>query len=664
MNNDLVLLLFHQINEAITAATVIVAASMLLYNLTRGIKDRVARSSSALLACVTVIYICNVFVAIGKTPGSIESWLRVKWIGIAFAPAALFHLSDALLATTGLVSRGRRRRVVRLLYVYGIVFLVLAAFTNLIVRDLILEPTTLQAGPPPMMQAGPLFILYVCYFIAAIAFSFNNVLRARRRCLTRTTHRRMTYLLLALITPAAGIFPYTLLFSQPSTTNGVGLWVLINLGNLGIILMLAFMAYPLSFFGPNKPDRVIKAELLHFMLRGPVLAIIVLLVIMWMPKLSMIGFPGVEFMPFTAVATVLLLQWTISLGIPFLERKLIYTEDQEQARQIQELSQRLRTPADARQLLEAILAAICNYLRVSSAFVASVGPNGFQFEQTIGPLQPPSASLMNPDFVGLLNNNNANNQDDASNNGQHSADFRPIIAWQSFWLVPLYSTRGNNNQQGRLMGVMGIWARSALPTLQPEEAAVFKVLCAQITRVLDDMRLQQEVFTRLEDVFQDTTVLQTPDLARVGYKAEIERLTKSIVDQPDFSKLIKEALRDYWGGPHLTDERLLQLKVVEQALVENEGNSTRAVRAVLTKVIARLKPEGPRGLAKPEWALYNILDLRFVQRRKVRDVYPQLAMSEADFYRKQNHAIDRVASEVAEMEHRALSTNGTSSTTG
>ena len=41
-------------------------------------------------------------------------------------------------------------------------------------------------------------------------------------------------------------------------------YILINLGNIGIVLMLAFMAYPLSFFGSNKPDRVIKAELLRF----------------------------------------------------------------------------------------------------------------------------------------------------------------------------------------------------------------------------------------------------------------------------------------------------------------------------------------------------------------------------------------------------------------
>src|SRR5215831_5553603 len=102
----------------------------------------------------------------------------------------------------------------------------------------------------------------------------------------------MTYLLLVFLTPAAGIFPYSLLFASPSQADPSLLWLLVNLGNLGIILMLAFMAYPLSFFGSNRPDRVIKAELLRFMLRGPVTAILVLSVILFVPETRVIGFPG------------------------------------------------------------------------------------------------------------------------------------------------------------------------------------------------------------------------------------------------------------------------------------------------------------------------------------------------------------------------------------
>jgi hypothetical protein len=46
-------------------------------------------------------------------------WLRFQWLGIIFMPAAYVHFSDALLATTGR-PRGRRRRMVRLVYLFSV----------------------------------------------------------------------------------------------------------------------------------------------------------------------------------------------------------------------------------------------------------------------------------------------------------------------------------------------------------------------------------------------------------------------------------------------------------------------------------------------------------------------------------------------------------------
>lgn len=148
--DDFFLGALYYFNEAITATTVIIAASLLFYNLSHGLRDRVVRASSVVLGCVIAVYVGDVFIALGSNnPNAhIEAWLRLQWIGIAFMPAGLFHLSDALLATTGIISRGRRRRVMRILYIYGIVFLLTAAGSNLIIRDVVLKPfATMQAGP-------------------------------------------------------------------------------------------------------------------------------------------------------------------------------------------------------------------------------------------------------------------------------------------------------------------------------------------------------------------------------------------------------------------------------------------------------------------------------------------------------------------------------------
>jgi hypothetical protein len=98
----------------------------------------------------------------------------------------------------------------------------------------------------------------------------------------------------------------------------------------------------------------------------------------------------------------------------------------------------------------------------------------------------------------------------------------------------------------------------------------------------------------------------------------------------------------------------VRLNVVFQALAQNENNPAKAVRDVLSRAIDRLKPEGQRSMTMTEWTLYNILELRFIQGHKARDVAPQLAMSEADLYRKQAIAIRQVAREMADMEQRAV----------
>ena len=67
----------------------------------------------------------------------------------------------------------------------------------------------------------------------------------------------------------------------------------------------------------------------------------------------------------------------------------------------------------------------------------------------------------------------------------------------------------------------------------------------------------------------------------------------------------------------------------------------------------RLKPEGDRKMTAGEWLLFNILELKFVQGQRVREIARQLALSESDLYRKQRVAIEAVAAALADMERQA-----------
>jgi hypothetical protein len=120
---------------------------------------------------------------------------------------------------------------------------------------------------------------------------------------------------------------------------------------------------------------------------------------------------------------------------------------------------------------------------------------------------------------------------------------------------------------------------------------------------------------------------------------------------------VREALTHYWGGPKLTNSPLLRFKVVQAALQQHDGNQANALRAILRLGIEQVRPEGERRFTA-EWILYNILEMKFVEGRKVREIALRLAMSEADLYRKQRVAIEAVSKVIADMETQARLESG------
>jgi len=119
--------------------------------------------------------------------------------------------------------------------------------------------------------------------------------------------------------------------------------------------------------------------------------------------------------------------------------------------------------------------------------------------------------------------------------------------------------------------------------------------------------------------------------------------------EADLATWVKDALTHYWGGPKLTSSPLMRLRIVRDMAGEHEGNTANGLRQLLREAVNRVKPTGERRFTT-EWILYNILEMKFIEGRKVRDVAARLAMSEADLYRKQRVAVDAVARAVLEME--------------
>ena len=57
--------------------------------------------------------------------------------------------------------------------------------------------------------------------------------------------------------------------------------------------------------------------------------------------------------------------------------------------------------------------------------------------------------------------------------------------------------------------------------------------------------------------------------------------------------------------------------------------------------------------------IYNVIDLRYIKKQRVREVANRLYMSDANLYRKQNLAIEAVADTILRLEADVLSDENT-----
>jgi len=616
-------------NIIFSAAIIIVSFSLFLYLLTHNFRNAVARAFSGLLAILTIIYIGDVFLQRVETFADATVWLRFKWIGLAFIPAAYLHFSDTLLRSTNAYSR-RRRVAVALAYLTSGVFLLLVAFTDWMVQGGFFIPWQIA-----QFDAGPLFPLFSLFFFALTGWGFVNIRRARTRCLTPTTRRRMTYLEIAFFAPALGVFPYLILTSFPATFSAPLVLAIALLTKVGIAVMITVMAYTVAYQGALLPERIIKHNLMHYLLRGPLVATAVVGLMFFVSSVERwFGLTRETLWYAVVIGAIVTLELAINLAKPWIDR-LLFWDDREDLERIQEIDRRLLTTSDLRQLLENILSAACDLFQAQTGFVASLQGNTWQIETTVG---VPARARQ---FLARLN--------PAALTNVHSRNPGEYLVRNGFWLWMLYAPSRED-----VIGVLGIAARTAEPTMTEREQKMIAALIHQAELALEDRQLQQGVFAAFEQLTSEIELLQR---ARgkpryVGTMAT-ERVEDEQIATLDFHRAVKDALDHYWGGPKLLENPLLQLRLVQNSLDEYEGNPVRALRAHIARAIESLRPEGERSLTAPEWLLYNILELKVIQGMKVREIAMKLAMSESDLYRKQRIAIQELSKTLAAMEEQS-----------
>ncbi len=618
------------LNQILTAGIAITAFSLFLYSLSFNLRDRVARSFAIILLCVVAVFTTEALQNRSISDWGLETLLRLQWIGIVFLPAAYLHLSDALLVTAGRPSRGRRRLAVRAMYGVSALFLLALA------AGYLLGPLVPDGKPAPHLHRTLLSEIFTAYYVGTMVWAGINFARAFSLMLTRSGRRRMLYLMAGATAPALGSYPYLLYGSAVAASYPFLFWSLATVINVLVGGLVVVMAYAVAFFGVSWPDRVIKSRLFKWIMRGPVTASLALAIMTIVRRGgALMGVEYSAFVPLAMVATVLLFEHAITLFAPLWERYLFFGRDRAELQLFQNIEERMVTEGDLQQFLEAVLAAVRDHLHSPSAFIAALDEQGLSLIVMAGNRSMVDQEGLSQAIETFSNGNGADHHE---------------FLWGKYWVLPLHQRKRGDLDRDEVppfLGVLGV-ARGALDHLEMEQRESLWLLADRASLALEDRRMQQRVFRSLQDLQPQVDIIQRMRAAG-RYDSRTSLLSTELPPESDLANWVKEALTHYWGGPKLTNSPLMRLHVVQDMAGEYDGNAANALRALLRKAVDQVKPEGERRFTT-EWILYNILEMKFMEGRKVREVAGRLAMSEADLYRKQRVAVEAVAKAILEME--------------
>lgn len=612
------------ISQILTAGIAILAFSLFLYALSFNLRDRVARSFAWIMFCLVTIFSMESFTSATSTVRFVDLMLRLQWVGIILLPATYLNFSDALLATTGLPSRWRRKwaiRVVNLISLILVIFLATPWFVGPVVMD-----------EPPAPHNEPLLLtrIFTIFYVVIFILSWINFIRAYRRTVTGTSKRRMLYLTVSALAPAIGSFPFLLYGSDFAANQPLIFWSLSTLTNLFLGGFIVVMAYAVAFFGVPWPDRVVKSRLFKWLLRGAITAVLTLALVTIVRRAGQVfGNPYNAFVPIVMVVVILVAEYSITMFYPYIEKWIFFTRDEEDFLLIRSLEDRIITRSDLKQFLEMVLAAVCDRLQVKSAYLLENAEEGLILVTRSGDHALSDAQII--ELESMIQQ--TNNSDE------------PMV-WNQDVLFPLKNS--NHNDVDVVLGYLGVNGFAGRAPLEADDENALKTLINRSTMVLRDRRTQQNLFNAIEELNPREELIQK--IRAVG-RFNLQGVLKDDPEQKsqELTHAVKDALAHYWGGPKLTKNPLLELEIVKNELRLPDSNPANALRSVLKNAIEQIKPAGDRKYTG-EWLLYNILELKFLEGKKVKEIAMKLALSEADLYRKQRVAVDLITKTIVQME--------------
>ncbi len=617
--------LLKAISDVLTAGVAIIAFSLLVYAVTFRQHDRVTVTFTMLLISIVIIFGADAFATVSIGEEQLRFILKIHWFGLIFLPTTYFLFSDALLSMTGRPATRERN-------LFGFLCMAVSCgFSALLLTNLLVGNVIIDRPPAPYLERTTLIDIFTAFFVVTMVLSWYNYIRAYKHTVTKTSRRRMLYLIIGALGPAFGSFPYLLYGSGFASHATLIFWTLSILSNAVVYVTLFMMTYAVSFYGFPWADRVIKSRLFRWVMRGPVTASLTLGVTTIITRLGRQMNINVSSINVLAmVAVIVLFEYSITLFARVWEKVMFRGNEREELDEIRSLEDRLLTSNDVRQFIDLILATLCDLLQVQGACLMINNGNGFDIQ----------TGRLDKDYTRQKEEILSFTADQSL-----SAEGTFVSTGEGEFLLPIiFSAEGQPEE------LLGVIVTEGLDTSRLDDIKKRSInrLAARTALALHDRKVQENLFVSLEMLTPQVSMIQ--DLLATSRSNQKRIMNENpVVDATDFDQWVKDALDHMWGGPKLSQNPILQLNIVEHKASSEKETSINALREILRTAIQKLKPEGERQFTN-EWILYNLLELKYLSGWKVKDIARKLALSEADLYRKQRIAINAVSQQIIEME--------------
>ena len=615
--------LLHQLNRLVSNVTLIVTFSLWAYLTIRSWGGAVARALMIMLFGVFTAVTTDVLIQVAHDLIILEILLRWSWLGIMLVPTSMLHMVMALAIQLQIVKP--HMWIVWVSYAIGMICVLCVVMTDLVVS------LPMRIGGVPALTPQPLFGWLAVFAFGVVTMAWVLLWRVRAQVLTPSLRRRMTYMVASWYGPLMLSFPIlSLLPAAYLLPESMSLILGIVAAPIAAIFMMV-TAYSATFVGSPQPDRIVKHDFLRWWLYGPFIGVSIILFLQVVPV-----FAAISRLPTEIWAVFGIMMMTVIMPIlvnqirPYLDN-LIYSNDHEDIDYLRTLPRTTFTQTDLRRLLENSLTVMCGATQSDSAFVAAPDDFGvYAVKMIVGGRRRIRQLFDQIPLEALMTRL------------QSHPSPQPLI-------LNDYGIAVLRDPEGHIVGVLGLYQYERITA--PDVQQLVATLTRQVEHALVMVTMQQRLIDTLRTMAPEMNTLQqmssrieqaTPDA--------LQSLEDDVAMMPEFTQMVRDALNHYWGGPKLSDSPLLGLKSVKRMREAQGGSPTKALQLVLRQAIDNIRPDSSLATTANESILYNILEMRFLQGRKIRDTADRLAMSESDLYRKQRIAVDEVARQIAMME--------------